>query len=101
MSATWRLLPRIEVMMFRPVALVKRPWFGPRSTAKKVRFVRDESGGGGQRRAKRALHCAGAEPVGGHRLVAPKAGGADLGRGGRFPGGDVRLPKLPPARAVR
>ena len=26
MSATWRLLPRIEVMMFRPVVLVKRPW---------------------------------------------------------------------------
>ena len=25
-SATWRLLPRIEVMMFRPVVLVKRPW---------------------------------------------------------------------------
>ncbi len=42
MSATWRLLPRIEAMMFCPEALVKRSWvcgFGL--------DVRKRSGGGG------------------------------------------------------
>jgi hypothetical protein len=51
MSATWGLLPRIEVMMFRPDGLVKLGWiwdgFGPPQKEEKVGFVTAGSGGGG------------------------------------------------------
>src|SRR5271169_2412138 len=58
MSATWPLLPRIEVMMFCLAGLVKRAWIWASANEKKFRFVRVGPGGGGQRRAERAFHCA-------------------------------------------
>src|ERR1700677_1860248 len=74
MSATWRLLPRIEGMMFCLAGLVKRAWIGPPQNETEVRRVRVGSCRGGQRWAERAFRCAVALPVVVHGLGAPRVG---------------------------
>ena len=103
MSATWRLLPRIEVMMFRPVVLVKRPWIWASVNCEEGSVQRDGSGGGGQRRAKRAFHCVVAEPVAVHGLGPRRRLGGRLTLVGHvdFKATISRLRKLSPARSMR
>jgi hypothetical protein len=69
MSATWRLLPRIDAMMFCPEALVKRAWVCGLDWISASARVGVANGG-------RSTHCAVAEPAVSHGLVAPKVGRA-------------------------